>query len=317
MNTYITIDGGTTNTRLTLVRGGRITDRIAFTGGAGAGDDGRERLKESIRNAIGTLLERNALHEGDIRRILASGMITSEYGLCCLDHIEAPAGLEELHRSMYETRLDEVTGIPFTFIRGVKRSGDSPEETDVMRGEETELMGILDVGERACAYVLPGSHSKIIKTDGQGRICDFSTMLTGEMIYSLSQHTILRNAVDLNVSRTDADALLEGYDYCAKAGINQALFKTRLLKTVFQADPVVIYSYFLGVVLCGEIMQIAACGAETVVLGGKAQIKNAMAELLRKRTQKHVVVLDEETVDASVALGAVRIFEYSAAAGEA
>ncbi len=313
MSTYVTIDGGTTNTRLFLVRGGKIIDRAAFRLGAGAGADGMAPLRENVKNAIGTLLARNTLREEDVRRVLASGMITSEFGLCCLDHIEAPAGIGELHRSLYETSLPEIAGIPFAFIRGVKKTGRRAEETDVMRGEETELMGIVGAADGTCAYVLPGSHSKIIRTDGEGRIRDFSTMLTGEMVEALSRHTILKSAVDLTVSRTDADALLAGYDYCGEAGVNQALFKTRLLKTVFHADPAAIYSFFLGAVLCGEIGRIAACDAETIVLGGRAQLRAAEAELLRRRTNKNVVELDDRTVDDSTALGAVRIFEYAEA----
>ena len=52
-------------------------------------------------------------------------------------------------------------------------------------------------------YVLPGSHSKLIHVDGAGRIVDFTTMLTGEMIAALSQNTILKDAVYLAGTRLD------------------------------------------------------------------------------------------------------------------
>ena len=65
----------------------------------------------------------------------------------------------------------------------------------------------------------------------------------------------------------------------------------------------------MGVVLCDELVSIINSDAENVVLAGKAQLKNAMAYILQKRCNKKVVIVDDSTVDASTAVGAVRIFE--------
>lgn len=48
---------------------------------------------------------------------------------------------------------------------------------------------------------------------------------------------------------------------------------------------------------------------KAVVLGGKAQIKHAMADILKRRDTKRIVLLDDHTVALSVAIGALRIFE--------
>ena len=243
---------------------------------------------------------------------MASGMITSELGLCPLAHLEAPVGIDELHEGMYRTNLPEISSIPFAFIRGVKIASACPSDIDVLRGEETELIGIMRSEERDCAYLLPGSHSKLIRTDADGRICAFSTMLTGEMLFALSEQAILKNAVDLHISQTYRAYLLQGYDACRQIGINRALFKVRLLQTMLHCDPVQIYNYFLGVVLCGEVEQILVCDASALIIGGKAQIKTAMAEILQSRGNKRILVLDEQEVAHSVARGAIRIFEHMA-----
>ncbi len=243
---------------------------------------------------------------------MASGMITSEFGLCHLEHIKAPAGIRELHDGIEKVYLSEISEIPFAFIRGVKLASEGFENFDVMRGEETELMGIMNADYGECIYILPGSHSKIIKVDAEGRIADFSTMLTGEMISALSQQTILKDAVDLSLSEIDNEYLLLGYDYSVKEGINKALFKTRILKNFCGKDKKEVYSFFLGAVLSGEIKSIIESKAKTVVLGGRKQIKNAMAKILIKRDNKKVILLDENTVDMSTSIGAVRIFEYRA-----
>jgi len=309
MNIYITIDGGTTNTRVNLVKDLKITDTVKISAGARAGIDNKNLLKTEIKKALETILKSNNLSEEEICCILASGMITSEFGLCCLEHICTPAGIDELASSVYETVFEDITKIPFMFIRGVKSLSESFEDTDIMRGEETEIMGIMDSSYGECIYILPGSHSKIINTDKNGRIVKFSTMLTGEMIASLSQHTILKSAVDLSCDKINEGYLLRGYDYCRDNGINKALFKTRILKNVFGATDEEVYSFFLGVILCGEIVQIICDSAKTVVIGGKAQIKDAMKTILEKRDNKKILVLDSETVDYSTSLGAIKIYE--------
>ena len=309
MSVYITIDGGTTNTRVTLVRDKVLIDGVKLSVGARKSIEDKEILKVEIKRAIETLLVKNHLGEKDIACILASGMITSEFGLCYIEHIMTPAGIRELHDGIEKIYLSEITDIPFAFIRGVKLSAESFESFDVMRGEETELMGIINADYGECIYILPGSHSKIIEVDAMGRIIDFSTMMTGEMISALSSQTILKDSVDLNISEIDNEYLLRGYDYSGKEGINKALFKTRILKNFCGRDKKEVYSFFLGTVLCGEIKQIIGNQAKTVVIGGRKQIKNAMAEILKKRDSKKVILIDETAVDMSTSIGAVRIYE--------
>ena len=311
MSTYITVDGGTTTTRVTLVRDYKILDNIKINVGARANMEDENLLKNALKNAIADILQRNGFEEADVTRILASGMITCEFGLCNLPHIFTPAGVLEMHENMHEQIFSEISSVPFVFVRGVKTKADSFENTDMMRGEETELMGIINPDFGKCVYVLPGSHSKIIETDEVGRITDFSTMLTGEMIASLSQYTILKDAVDLSTETFDESYLLKGYKCAKQDGLNKTLFKTRILKNLYGATKTETYSFFIGAVLSDEIECILKADAKTVVLGGKAQIKNAMACILNSCSEKEIVTLNSETVDASTAMGIVRIYEFN------
>jgi len=309
MSIYITIDGGTTNTRICLAENKKVLAKESIGLGAKACIDNKELLVNEIKTAINNLLKKNNLCDCDIKCIIASGMITSEFGLCSLEHIKAPAGAEELHNNMHKTYIREISDIPFVFIRGVKLQSETFENTDMMRGEETEIMGIINPDLEDCVYILPGSHSKIVKVDSFGRIESFSTMLTGEMIKALSENTILKDAVDLKNSTLDSDYLIKGYDYCKANGINKSLFKVRILKNIFNNSKDEVYSFFIGVVLQAEIEQIINYGAKTVVIGGREQIKNAMALLLNKRSSLEVITLDEDTVNNSTVFGAIKIFE--------
>ena len=309
MSIYITIDGGTTNTRIYLAENKKVLDKETIDMGARSCIDSKELFLERLKDSIEKLIKNNNLSSSNIECILASGMITSEFGLCSLEHIKTPAGLCELHNSMYKTYIKEISEIPFVFIRGVKTDTEAYESFDMMRGEETELMGIINPDFKDCLYILPGSHSKIVKVDLDGRIVNFSTMLTGEMIKSLSENTILKDAVDLKNSSLDSEYLVKGYDCCKEYGINKSLFKVRILKNIFNNSKDEVYSFFIGAVLQSEIEQIINYDTKTVVIGGKSEIKNAMEQLLKNRSTVEVITLDENTVENSTVLGAIRIFE--------
>lgn len=309
MSIYITIDGGTTNTRINLVNDGEIIDSTKLGIGAYANIEAGDLLKKEIKLAIKSLLNKNSLKEKDVVRILASGMITSEFGLCELKHIPVPVGVSELGASIEEIQIDEISSIPFVFIRGVKTAFCDFEDCDIMRGEETELMGIINADFGKCIYVLPGSHTKIIEIDEIGRITNFTTTLTGEMIMTLSQNTILKDAVELGSSVLIDNYLLNGYDYCCKEGINKSLFKARILKNIFNCTKEDVYSFFMGIVLCDEIKQIKNTDVKTVVIGGKKEIKHALSIILTARDRKEIILLDDNTVNQSTVYGAIKIFE--------
>ena len=310
MKHYITVDGGTTNTRVNLVENEKITATQKITRGARAGIDDRDGLKSELKIAISSILEENRLSEKDVIKILASGMITSEFGLYELPHLQAPVGIKELHDSVQEVAFPEISSIPFVFIRGIKCDSDSIGEFDMMRGEETELYGLTCTPPTNALYVLPGSHSKLIELDAHGRIAHFCTLMTGEMIAALAGGTILRDAVDLSVKEFDCDELLLGCRYSMEKGISEALFKVRIMKNQFGRTARATYSFFLGAVLAPEIQAILASRARLTVIGGKAQLKHATAHLLHCLSNKEISVIEDSAVDASSALGAIRIFEF-------
>ena len=310
MKRYITIDGGTTNTRVSLVENMQVISSKRISRGAKAGIDDRDGLKVALKETIVTLLNENSLSENDIIKILASGMITSEFGLCEVPHVLAPAGICELHDNMVEVSFPEISSIPFVFIRGVKKLGGELAKTDIIRGEETELVGIMEDSDSECVYILPGSHSKLIKTDNQGRIDEFCTMLTGEMIAALSGNTILKDAVDLSISEYDIESLCFGYSYAKANGLNNSLFKVRILKNVMKKTPIEVYSFFIGAILCDEIEAIIALNASKIVIGGRAQIKNATAILLERFSDKVIVIIDDKKAETATSVGMIKVFEF-------
>jgi 2-dehydro-3-deoxygalactonokinase len=66
---------------------------------------------------------------------------------------------------------------------------------DVMRGEETQLLGALSrLGSGSHLVCMPGTHSKWVRVTG-GIVDGFSTFMTGELFDVIAKHSILSHAV--------------------------------------------------------------------------------------------------------------------------
>lgn len=310
MANYITIDGGTTNTRISLVQDLKVIGRVKFPVGARAGIGNSSILRETIKKGIKQLLQEHGMQEQAISCILAAGMITSEFGLYKLDHIMVPAGIAELHVAMKQVKLEDISEIPFVFVPGVKILSEDLRHTDMMRGEEAELIGLMKEGDGECVYILPGSHSKLVQTDDEGRIKVFSTMLTGEMIGALAKETILKDAIDFS-SNLDEEFLRKGMEYAAERGINEALFKVRVLKNLFAKSADQVYSFFVGACLCDEVKAVVDTGISKVVIGGNANLKEATGMLLSEKENIEIVIVSEEEVENSSTIGMIKIYEYN------
>ena len=304
MSNYITIDGGTTNTRIYLVVEGKVREGISL--GCGVR---HEQLRQRIAEGMRSLLKRHRMTYSDVCCILASGMITSEYGLCPLAHILLPAGCRQLRETACEILLQDIAPIPFVFIRGMKTGKEDLSGADMMRGEETELMGLLEQCMAESIYVLPGTHSKIIAVDECAQVTDIKTLMSGELLDAVLKGTILQDAVDLSSARLCEPDLLKGYTYCKQNGINDALFKVRVLKNQHGGDNDCCYSFLLGVILRSEVESILTYPARKVLLGGQKQLRQALAVILKECSDKEIRLLSDEAVAASTPLGAVRIYE--------
>lgn len=308
MNNYITIDGGTTNTRLRLVRAGDIVSEERFSMGAKDCLSGNIAYKELTKNKIKDLLSKSQMTEKDITAILASGMLTSEAGLYHAPYVEAPAGIGSLHRAMKSANVG-ISSIPCYFIPGVKISSENTDFCEVMRGEESEFIGLASLMEPSSVCILPGSHTKHIFFDDDKNITSFRTFLTGEMFSAIAQNTILLSSVDMSVSKFDESYLLLGYDKAGELGVNRALFHTRIMDKLFGKNKKELYSYFLGVILRDDVSSLADCKRH-IYVGGKHQLRESILYLIRNRLNLSASAIDETYSEFASTRGAIQIFEY-------
>lgn len=301
------LDGGTTNTRIRLMDGDRQVDAEAVKLGSSSPDT--RPLKEAVAKMIRTLLSRNHLKESDIPAILAAGMITSEFGLCELDHITLPAGVSELAKNSKRVVLPEISSIPFWFIPGVQEQGDEP---NMMRGEETECIGLCaacDIHEPT-AVILPGTHNKVIVFDGR-RLLTCTTMMSGEMIALLTKHALVRFALPSPLPKEfDEEGLFAGADYCKQYGLTDALLRVRSIKNAGKRSPLWLSSYLVGAVLYCDMISISGKSrGYPLLIGGGEPLKSEITLLARRYLLNRVLPLDPAVSKIGTAIGQQRIYE--------
>ena len=237
----IYIDMGTTNTRVWLTYGEEI---LGHTGKpVGVRDTARDgsptRIQEALRESITELRTQTSstLNACMPVCVAAAGMIGSPLGLVELQHLPAPAGMQEIAAGSRWFDFPEITDLPILLIPGVrcgpvKVSAHSLGSADVMRGEETLCAGLTKLGLIKLPGVVLnlGSHWKAIQLDREGRIQSSLTSLSGELIHAAQTQTVLASSVYGNRPRKISQEWLEaGMREQRQSGLSRALFCVRLL----------------------------------------------------------------------------------------
>lgn len=250
----MTIDGGTTNTRMTIVDGsGKILyysrESIGVRDTASSGSI--SSLKDGLHKMFLSALRETGLDKSAVRCILASGMITSEMGLMELPHLDAPCTSSMLAKNMRRYRDTSVfpSSIPVYFIRGIKNpfdpeSGDlvTLDSMDFMRGEETQVVGLLeepDIRLPACVVIL-SSHTKFISIDTSCTILGSITTLSGQVFDALTNHTILGKSLPSRsaqpVGEINETIVAHAYSTLNKYGFLRSLLQIRFMDTLLESS---------------------------------------------------------------------------------
>lgn len=323
----ITIDTGTTNTRVVLWKLYDVIDSLTAEVGVRTTviNGHNEELKSTISELIKRLLQTNRLDLSSIDLIAASGMITSNVGLVEVPHISSPAGMDLLSNSMVCKRFPEIVDQDIWFVPGVKSISPSSasaknEVMDIMRGEEVEtfaLVGKLNVMGPAL-FVLPGSHTKFVFLDSEGRITESLTTLTGELLSAVSNHTIIANAVDKSYAATLLpDRVIQGYQHAKQAGLSRAAFSIRVLDQFSELSVNEKANMLMGVIFAEDIRAIlhhsviAASQQVPVYIAGKEIVRDTLALLFEfEKYEGDIIPVDMQTMNHLAGYGVLRIAEY-------
>ena len=203
--------------------------------------------------------------------IFMSGMVGARQGWVEAPYAACPAGVGEIAAAtltLPTTQLGRVLLAP-----GLS-AFDSLGAPDVMRGEETQILGALGASGRADGlFVLPGTHSKWARVEA-GRILAFETFMTGEVFAALKDHTVLGRLM----AETPTEGKSSGFALGVRAAaalqrpgdLLHAVFMTRTLGLFDRVAPGELAEYLSGLLIGAEIVAGARGARSALVIGSPA-----------------------------------------------
>lgn len=213
--------------------------------------------------------------------VIACGMVGSAQGWREAAYCETPANVANLGNSLQT--VVSLRGTVVHIVPGVIQRSRLP---NVMRGEETQVLGVLQslpVETSADLLIgLPGSHSKWVDVV-DGCITRFDTFMTGEVFAVLSEHSILGRTQQVSAT-FDAQAFDRGVQIAQSAdgelGVLSTLFSARTLGLTGELSPTAQADYLSGLMIGHELAALASAqrrrrnnpNLPSIILIGNAQL---------------------------------------------
>ncbi len=254
----IALDWGTSSLRAYLLgQKGRVLDRRAESWGI-------LQLPERDFGAAFAQITADWCGEHGDLPALASGMIGSAQGWVEAPYVELPAGIAQLAHG-----LTLVPGTRLRIVPGVAQRGDSP---DVMRGEETQILGALasapDLADGV--VVLPGTHSKWVRL-AAGLVTSFTTFMTGELFAVLRTHSMLGRLAPAGIGGpADQEGFARGVLAAQRSsgGLSSLLFSARASVLVGDLPAGSSLGYLSGLLIGDELRAgLANTGRPAALIG--------------------------------------------------
>lgn len=278
----IALDWGSTRLRAFLLGEGGAVLATRESGDGASTLHGAEAFARALAALVG---DWRAAHPG--LKLLACGMVGSQHGWREAPYVRCPADAAAL--AAQALALDDGPSL----IPGLV---DDAWQPDVMRGEETQILGALalhpDLAEDAC-LVLPGTHSKWARVRG-GRVTGFATHMTGELFALLRQHSVLARLMPADGSSpASPEAFLKGVDAAREpGGLGHQLFAVRTLGLFRQLSSEQLPDYLSGLLIGHEIAAERQQALQRVALIGDLALCARYARALRHLGLPEPLLLD-------------------------
>lgn len=203
-------------------------------------------VEGDFRSSLRKLLDRLELDEADV---IMSGMVGSRNGwqevpYLSVDHpiLDLPRAMCEIESGLPGVRCRIVPGYRFVSRHGLP---------DVMRGEETQVLGALMMGaEDDGWFVLPGTHSKWVAIE-DGNITELMTFMTGEMYALLTKQGTLSNL--MQDKRDVPEAFRAGMAAARDGGFTHMAFACRALVVTGTMPAAHAASFLSGLLIGAEL----------------------------------------------------------------
>ncbi|WIY54306.1 2-dehydro-3-deoxygalactonokinase [Devosia sp. YIM 151766] len=244
--TWIAVDWGTSNLRAW----GMSADGAVIS--SANSDKGMGKLAPAEFPAVLTEVAAELSPAPGTVDVLICGMAGARQGWLEAPYLDAPADLRDLAAHAVRPAMENAA-LSVAILPGIcQRQGGE----DVMRGEETQLLGLASLAPDYAGLVcMPGTHSKWARLDGT-RIENFTTAMTGEMFDLLKTHSVLRHSL---TGPLDGPDRAEGFRAGAADGLDRPdnllgrLFGVRAAALLSDRQPDWSAGYLSGLLIGTEI----------------------------------------------------------------
>lgn len=306
---FVLVDWGTSHLRLWAVDDGGAVLAEAKSG---------EGMGATAPSAFEGILDHHLteLDVGTDVPVMMCGMVGSRQGWQEARYLSLPADLQSV-----ADQAVRVSGIErdVRILPGIaERSRANP---DVMRSEETQLVGLLAHGMTGFDLIcMPGTHTKWVRIDATGRaVTGFATSLSGDLFAAVCAHTVLRHSVsgasEMDWPAFDA-ATAVARDRPATALMDLFAVRAKMLLEGFEADAA--RSAISGIVIGHDIagaLERFDPPQKVMLIGGGAQ-----GPLYRRALQAAGIAVEEadgeELARAGLFAAALHIWPHRGADNE-
>lgn len=249
---YIAIDWGSTNLRAWLYQGEQCLESRQSEAGV-------TRLNGKSPEAV--LAEVTQSWRDGNTPVVMAGMVGSNVGWKVAPYLSVP-----VHFASVGEQLTSV-GDNVWIIPGLCVSRD--DNQNVMRGEETQLLGARTLSPSSSVYVMPGTHCKWVQADAE-QIHDFRTVMTGELHHLLLKHSLV--GAGLPEQNSSPEAFAAGLERgIASPAVLPQLFEVRASHVLGNLPREQVSEFLSGLLIGAEVASmrefIAHEQAITIVAG--------------------------------------------------
>lgn len=266
-NAFLSCDWGTTSFRLRLVRIGDGEVLAETRTGKGIATINNEWLNsgKAASQRISFYQQQLSSAIGELRTataglpIIISGMASSSIGMSELPYGDIPYSLNKDNLLINKIPANENFPHDTVLVSGLKTSND------VMRGEETMLLGCDLSDKEDWLVIFPGTHSKhaaIIK----GSLINFRTYMTGEVFDLLTTKSLLSRSVSLGEVEPGSNSFSRGVKEGREGNLLNSIFHVRTRQLLANTKPAENYHYLSGLVIGYELSGMQQTGQNIMLV---------------------------------------------------
>lgn len=321
------LDTGTTNSKIWIDENNEIKrlKKIPIGVNDVAAGESRDRFKEKLRKSVEEALNEEEIELGEIKKAVAYGMITSGLGLVDIPHLIAPAGREKLAEGAKLIEISDFLPFPVLFIPGVKNKIKNSnisnlEKSDSMRGEETQVVGLMDLLDLSGPAVIINlsSHTKAIGINEKGEITCGVTTPSGQIFSTITENTLLSSSIPKNRGEMNKKAIMEAYGQVREYGFLRALMLIWFMDIHFNSAPedrlwflegAIAGSDIYGLKKSSKLLPLSLENNPIILIGKKRRCKvyKLLLSQCLEIEEEEILIRGEQTAEKAGAIGAAQL----------